>query len=127
MWQAGETFDSLMISRAVLHIAVITAVSVISRLTIDKWLKVMNASSEEIEKLTDATDRLNDFLANVSHETRTPINAIIGLSGICIDEEDDPEKMANLISVRDAGRRVADQIGDILDFTEIDRKNLTNN
>ncbi len=127
IWREGESFDALMISRLVLHFAVITAVSIISRKTIDKWLSVLDHSHDEIDKLTDATDRLNDFLTNVSHETRTPINAIIGLTGICIDEETNEERRANLVSVRDAGRRVAEQISDILDFTEIDRKNLTNN
>ena len=127
MWHEGEVFDSLLISRSLLHLAVITTISTISRMTIDRWLTVIDASNDEIEKLTDATDRLNDFLANVSHETRTPINAIIGLTSICIDEEENAEKCANLVSVREAGRRVAEQISDILDFTEIDRKKLTNN
>ena len=122
----GEKFNSLIISRAVMNVAVITAISVISRTIIDKWTEVLSHSHDEIEKLTDATDRLNDFLTNVSHETRTPINAIIGLTGICIDEEENEERRSNLISVREAGRRVAEQISDILDFTEIDRKRLTN-
>ena len=123
----GEKFDSLIISRSVLHVAVITAISAISRKIISKWMQVLGSSHDEIEKLTDATDRLNDFLANVSHEIRTPINAVIGLTGICINEEEDPEKLENLQSVRNAGRRVAEQIGDILDFTEIDRGKLANN
>ena len=127
MWANGEEFDGLMISRSLLHVSIITAIGWVSRTVIDKWVQVMQNSKDEIDNLTDATNRLNDFLANVSHETRTPINAIIGLTGICIEEEHVDEKRANLISVRDAGRRVAEQISDILDFTEIDRKNLTNN
>ena len=127
MWNNGTPFDVLLISRTVLHVTVITAISFISRMTIDKWLQVLDSSHDEIEKLTESTERLNDFLANVSHETRTPINAIIGLTGICIDEEQNTERRNNLLSVRAAGRRVAEQISDILDFTEIDRKKLTNN
>ena len=127
LWSEGTEFDSLIISRAILHFAVITAVSCIARVIIDKWTFVLNRSKNEIENLTDATNRLNDFLANVSHEIRTPVNAVIGLTGICIDEETDEKKLTNLKAVKDAGRRVAEQIGDILDYSEIDRKQLTNN
>ena len=124
---SGTEIDGLIITRSLLHIAVITTVSCISRIIIVKWISVLNHSKRDIETLKDTTERLNDFLANVSHEIRTPVNAVIGLTGICIDEEKDEKKLVNLNAVRDAGRRVADQIGDILDYSEIDRKKLTNN
>ncbi|MBR5089893.1 MAG: hybrid sensor histidine kinase/response regulator, partial [Ruminiclostridium sp.] len=123
----GYEFDSLAISRTVLHAAMITMIGWIARIIIDKWYQVLNRSNEEIDQLTEATERLNDFLANVSHELRTPINAVVGLSGICIDNETNPELLENMKSVREAGRRVADQISDILDYSEIDRRKLAVN
>ena len=127
MASEGYVFDSLVISRALLHIAAITTVSIVARKVINKWHNVLNSSLDEIDKLTDATDRLNDFLANVSHEIRTPVNAVIGLTGICMENEDDPDKRSSLLAVRNAGRRVAEQVSDILDYSEIDRANLVNN
>ncbi|MCR5575904.1 MAG: response regulator [Oscillospiraceae bacterium] len=123
----GAEFDVLTITRLLLHIAMIVMVCRISRMIIDKWTKVLGKSEKEIQKLTDATDRLNDFLANVSHEIRTPINAVIGLSGICADKEQDPAIRADMISVNEAGVRVAEQISDILDYSEIDRGMLARN
>ena len=123
----GQKLDSLFVSRAFLHYALITTIGFIARYTIDKWKSVMEHTKEEIVDLKDATERLNDFLANVSHEIRTPINAVIGLTGICIENEKNEKKLENLYAVRDAGRRVADQISDILDYSEIDRNKLANN
>lgn len=127
MIQNGTVFDTLTATRLLLHVGLIIMVGKICKMIIDKWLKVLGSSHREIEQLTEATDRLNDFLANVSHEIRTPINAVIGLSGICADKEPDAALRENMISVNIAGRRVAEQIGDILDFSEIDRGMLARN
>ncbi|MBP0972332.1 MAG: response regulator [Oscillospiraceae bacterium] len=120
-------FDALFVSRTLLHVGMICMISWFSRTIIDKWEEVLRTSHHEIDQLTDATDRLNDFLANVSHELRTPVNAVVGLSGICIDKVQDEEILTDLNSVRDAGLRVAEQISDILDYSEIDRGKLTCN
>ena len=123
----GGKFDILMICRIIMHYSVITMLSYFLKTIINKWDEVEAASQVEIDQLTESTNRLNDFLANVSHEIRTPVNAIIGLTGICIDKEKDEDNKKDLEAVRQAGRRVSEQIGDILDFSEIDRGNIVCN
>ena len=118
----GEKFDTLFFTRLTLHFALIFFIGWFSKTIIDKWTQLLTHSQEEIDQLTEDTERLNDFLANVSHEIRTPVNAVIGLSSICIDKSQNREILGDLISVREAGRRVADQISDILDYSELDRR-----
>ena len=124
MWRQGYTFDSLMISRTLLHAFLIFIVAACARVIIKKWTEILNCSKDEVELLQGATTRLNDFLANVSHEIRTPVNAVIGLTDVCIEKEDNPDIQKDMTSVKNAGRRVAEQISDILDYSEIEMKKL---
>ena len=119
---SDEVFDVLVISRLILHFVMIFFIGKFAKSIIDKWMQVLNKSKDEVVQLTEATEHLNDFLANVSHELRTPVNAIIGLTTLCIDKSKHREVEGDLIAVRDAGRKVAEQISDILDYSEIDRK-----
>jgi signal transduction histidine kinase/CheY-like chemotaxis protein/HPt (histidine-containing phosphotransfer) domain-containing protein len=123
----GESFDTLAITRICLHLVLIFVVGWFAKLIIDRWMQVIANSQDEIVQLTEATERLNDFLANVSHEIRTPVNAVIGLTSICIDKSQNREIYGDLVAVREAGRRVADQISDILDYSELDRKKAVSN
>ena len=120
-------FDSLTISRTAMHFVMVTLVGFFARKIIERWCQVLEKSNDEIASLTDSTKRLNDFMANVSHELRTPANAVIGLSEICIDKESNEEIKKDMISVREAGRRVAEQVSDILDYSEIDSNKLVVN
>ena len=127
LYKSGETIDSLFITRTMLHIAVVTVMSFIVRGFIRRWIGVINESDEEKAKLKDAADRLNDFLANISHEIRTPINAVMGLSSVCIEKVDDKEVKDDLSLIFESGKNVSDQISDILDYSEIDMESLTVN
>ena len=122
MIRNGTEFDVLLITRTILHFAMVYFIGRFAKVIIDKWMEVLNTSQNEVEQLTEATEHLNDFLANVSHELRTPVNAIIGLTTLCIDKSKHSQIEGDLVAVRDAGRKVAEQIGDILDYSEIDRK-----
>ena len=82
---------------------------------------------ERIRDLEGASRSASDFLANVSHEIRTPINAVIGLTGVCLEKEDNDEIRRDMFLVEAAGKRVAEQISDILDYSEIDMDSLAVN
>ncbi len=127
LYMLGEKLTILLACRIAMHYLVMTLVASLARSMVKRWYVVLDASAHEIEELTESSQRLNDFLANVSHELRTPVNAVIGLSNICIDKEDSPELRSNMLEVRNAGRRMAEQIGDILDYSEMDSGNIVIN
>ena len=52
---------------------------------------------------------------------------MVGLAGVCREKVEDEEVKSDLSSIQEAGRRVAEQISDILDYSEIDSKRLTTN
>lgn len=123
----GMKFDSLTLTRTLLHVAVVTMTAWISRTIINKWQEVLGHSKEEITKLNESTVRLNDFIANVSHEIRTPINTILGLCNIEISKETDRDRKNDLVAIEEAGKRIGEQISNILDFSEIDRNDVAVN
>ena len=76
-------------------------------------------------KLTaeEANIAKNQFLANISHELRTPMNAIIGYSELLKEEAEDlnvTDLIDDLDKIGRAGRHLLDMINDILDFSKIE-------
>ena len=93
----------------------------------ESWKNTEKEYRLRIDEVTVENNRANDFLANVSHEIRTPINAVIGLSTV-LEKARLPESvMGNITAISEAGHRVAEQIGNLLDFTEIDMGRLSVN
>ncbi|MBR1873843.1 MAG: response regulator [Eubacterium sp.] len=96
---------------------------VVNRL-VNAWSRVKDKYEERIETVLKENKSATDFLANVSHEIRTPINVVIGLTGVCEEAETNPAIRTHMESIQDAGKRVSEQISDILDYSEIDRGQL---
>ena len=89
------------------------------------WIQTENHYLRRIHDIQEENERANNFLANVSHEIRTPLGVIMGLTAITEQESLTNNVRINLRSIADAGHRVADQISDIMDYTEIDMERLT--
>ena len=76
--------------------------------------------NKRIETLEEENNAANGFLTNVSHEIRTPVNVIVGMSQLALENESDIAKKERMANIYQAGTRVSEQISDILDFSEID-------
>jgi PAS domain S-box-containing protein len=71
-----------------------------------------------------ASQAKSDFLANVSHEIRTPINGIIGMSELCLETTLTSEQQSYLQSVLSCSNTLLTLINDILDFSKIEAGQL---
>lgn len=70
-------------------------------------------------ELETAGKRNAVFLSNVSHELRTPINMVIGISEVALGRELPADIQADMTSIKMAGKRLSNQINNLLDYTEI--------
>lgn len=125
--ETPELFDALMLSRIIYHPLIVFVVGWLGSVLIDLWTQLLDHSKHEVEQLTEATGRFNEFLTKVSHEIRTPVNAVLGLSSIAIEQAEDKDQLQNLREIQLAGKRVAEQISDILDYSEVDRQRFAMN
>lgn len=85
------------------------------------------STSDNVRNLTAAANQARaakaDFVASMSHEVRTPLNAIIGYSQLLLEEaadENDSESVADLGHVNKAGSDLLRLIDDILDYSRIE-------
>ena len=68
-----------------------------------------------------ASESKSSFLANISHEMRTPLNAIIGLSELTLGSDDAKGEVAvNLEKIYNAGMTLLGTINDLLDISKIE-------
>jgi len=59
----------------------------------------------------------SEFLANIGHELRTPMNAILGMTHLALSEETEPHKRSRLESIQFSGEHLLNTIDNILDYS----------
>ena len=93
------------------------------------WIKQRNIQRKWYDHVfceLETTGKQNAvFLSNVSHELRTPINMVIGISEVALGKELSPDIRADMDSIKLAGKRLSNQINNMLDYTEIVEGTLT--
>lgn len=91
----------------------------------------VRVSRELIRKLEDASGRAeeasaakSEFVANVSHEMRTPLQAIIGILQLSIEDETSDATVRRLDTARRSAETLLSMIDDVLDFARIEARKL---
>jgi len=84
---------------------------------------------EEALQMTQAANRAKTmFLSNMSHDIRTPMNAIIGFTGLAENHIDDTERVKDsLATIKQSSEHLLSLINDVLDMSRIESGKITLN
>ena len=94
----------------------------------DEMRRAQNAAAEALQSAERASKAKTDFLSNMSHDIRTPMNAIIGITTLMKNELHEPEKLAEHLSkLESSGQLLLGIINDILDMSRIESGKTTLN
>lgn len=124
-----HTISYRMGVRAAFHLALGAIVALGGTALALYWVNRRNAQRKWYDRvfaeLESAGKQNAVFLSNVSHELRTPINMVIGISEVALGKDLPPDIRADMSSIKMAGKRLSNQINNMLDYTEIVEGTLT--
>lgn len=93
----------------------------------DKTTQIANVNADLEQALVSAksaNDAKSAFLSNMSHEMRTPLNGIVGLTELCLRTSLNSKQVDYLSKVKASAHHLGIVISDILDFSKIESGHL---
>ena len=94
---------------------------------VDRFTAAEHAYRQDLSGALAYDRDRSDFLAALSHEPRTPLNAILGFTDVLLSEVDGPlsaDAQENLSVVRNSGQHLRALIDDILDLSALESGEL---
>ncbi len=90
-----------------------------------KQIEQEEALQKAVKAAEDANQAKSTFLSSMSHDIRTPMNAIIGFTALAQTHMDDPELMRDyLAKISTSSAHLLNLINDILDMSRIESGNV---
>lgn len=90
-------------------------------------LKQQQVLQDALSKAEGVSRAKSEFLSNMSHDIRTPMNAIIGMTQLALDETKEPETREDLQHIKDSSEYLLHILNDILDMSRIESGRFTLN
>ena len=130
--QLDETVSDL--GRASLYLAFLCCAVVLAALLLVflQYSKILREQMAELDKARKEAIHANkaksEFLSNMSHDIRTPMNAIVGMTAIATANIDDKQQVQNCLKkITLSSRHLLGLINDVLDMSKIESGKLTLN
>lgn len=90
--------------------------------------KTLQQLDDAREIAEEASKAKSDFLSNMSHDIRTPMNAIVGMTAIATANIDDKQQVADCLKkISLSSRHLLGLINDVLDMSKIESGKMTLN
>lgn len=107
----------VLVGSAVLDSESLDGVTYVLDLTEQRRAEQAHRARESAEAASRAK---SEFLARMSHDIRTPLNAVLGLAYLCGRETREGQTRERMLQITGAGRSLLHLINDILDYTKIE-------
>jgi signal transduction histidine kinase len=103
------------------------ALTVAFNAVVERFAAAQTSYQSDLERVRSADRDRAAFLAAVSHELRSPLNAILGFADVLMTEVDGPltaEAREEVEQIRGSGKHLLDLINDILEFSALESGQL---
>lgn len=92
----------------------------------ESYKNSLEKTIEKVKQEAEASAKVkNEFVANVTHELRTPVNGILGNTNILLETENDSEKLHMLRTIETGCKTMNNLINNILDFSKLEAGKFT--
>lgn len=126
----NETVEDLNVHRTNATILVCVVIFIVLLIIFFVYFKMTCQQIKDLEiareKALQATQAKSLFLSNMSHDIRTPMNAIVGMTAIAISHIDDKEQVQNCLKkITLSSKHLLGLINDVLDMSKIESGKMT--
>ena len=116
-----ENMKMVLIDMVITMVAVVVIIASIFRYQTHTYEKLRKTIIKSVREANEAILQKQDFISNVSHDIRTPMDSIIGFTEIAKKNINNPEKLADsLEKISRASRHLLNLVNEVLDISKID-------